>query len=604
MLISLALLACSSSVAPTAVKPAPLDRDTWNDRAALLAPHHYKLDDGDPLWVWHGGLPDGAVLDGDLDVVEPADARQKLVAQELERGRRTPIVTKVAAAERPFVEAMLEVGNAIEALHALQRGSAAIVPADDPYSRSLFWRNQGPWCEELDDPGCHATPTPVDRVVGVYPAPIQATEDFCATLEAHEPSVMDPFTVVRGEPGAWTGVPYSQAWPTESARVAAALERAAAKLPASEAPLSAYLRAAATAFVDDSWEAADRAWVETRERSAWYVRVGPDETYWDPCDRKAGYHLVFARINPGSLAWQQKLEPVKLAMEQAIAAKAAPYTARDVAFSLPEFIDIVLNAGDSRSALGATTGQSLPNWGPVAEAGGRTVAMTNLNVDADSRSTLRSRAASMFCELDVYTDSPEPLLVSTVLHEAAHNLGPASGYTVDGKTDEDAFGGELASMMEELKAQTAAMYLTDWLVPQGVLTADFAKQAHMADLVWVLGQISQGMQDSEGNANTYPQLSAVQLGVLMELGAIRWEAEKLAANGTDTGCLAVDHAALPAAVEQLADRVFSLKGKADAEGARALQNAHVPGPHGPLFATIEARWNRGPSPSFVYAFRF
>ena len=43
-----------------------------------------------------------------------------------------------------------------------------------------------------------------------------------------------------------------------------------------------------------------------------------------------------------------------------------------------------------------------------------------------------------------------PLLVSTVLHEAAHNLGPASGYTVDGKTDEQAFGGELATMRARL----------------------------------------------------------------------------------------------------------------------------------------------------------
>ena len=28
-----------------------------------------------------------------------------------------------------------------------------------------------------------------------------------------------------------------------------------------------------------------------------YLRVGPDETYWEPCNQKGGFHLTFARIN-------------------------------------------------------------------------------------------------------------------------------------------------------------------------------------------------------------------------------------------------------------------------------------------------------------------
>ena len=52
---------------------------------------------------------------------------------------------------------------------------------------------------------------------------------------------------------------------------------------------------------------------------------------------------------------------------------------------LPDFIDIVINAGDDRNPLGATIGESLPNWGPVANEGrGRTVAMVNLYLDPDS----------------------------------------------------------------------------------------------------------------------------------------------------------------------------------------------------------------------------
>ncbi len=49
----------------------------------------------------------------------------------------------------------------------------------------------------------------------------------------------------------------------------------------------------------------------TVDNSRWYVRVGPDETYWEPCSQKAGFHLSFARIDDQSLRWQDKLKPVQ-----------------------------------------------------------------------------------------------------------------------------------------------------------------------------------------------------------------------------------------------------------------------------------------------------
>ncbi|MEZ4319941.1 MAG: hypothetical protein R3F61_20690 [Myxococcota bacterium] len=620
-----ALLACPHP-SPTPPTPPPLqmDRAAFNQRAALLhvpvfwaddATHPGQIDPGELVPLWTGGpvVPvenaDGTPTDAVRAVLSTtpvaADARQQALMDELSVGRPTVVLTEVAPDERPFVEAMLEVASAIEALHALQRGSAAHVPADDPLSRAVFWRNQGPWCEQSEDPACAATTEPALHLVGVYPPSVQSG-DFCAALEAHDPPLMEPFTTVVSEGEALRAVPLSEAFPDASQRARSALDRAADPIDATDAALAAYLRAAGQAFVDDSWFAADQAWLESA-RSAdprWYVRVGPDETYWEPCDRKAGYHLVFARINPASVELQQKLEPLKQDLEHEVATRAAPYTARTVAFSLPEFIDIVVNAGDSRSASGGTTGQSLPNWGPVAETGGRTVAMTNLNQDPDSLETQRARAASLLCSMEGTTDDPEPLLVSTVLHEAAHNLGPASGYTVNGQTDEQAFGGELATMLEELKAQTAAMFLTDFLAERGVVTREFAHEAHVADFIWMLGQISAGMEDAEGGSLPYAQLSAIQLGLLLERGAVTWQPDTPAANGRDTGCFALDHDGLPAAIEGLATEVFGIKGRADVARARALKEAHAPGPHAALFDTVTERWSRAPLTTFVYGFRF
>ncbi|MCB9677649.1 MAG: hypothetical protein H6737_21265 [Alphaproteobacteria bacterium] len=623
----LPFLAACPRPTPTPQVPVPsaVDRGEWNRRAALHhVPAFWVSDDADPgvpgpdevVWLWTGGAPQPLFVDGapiealarvSAGAPDAGDARIQAVLAELAHGRPSVVLTEVTAAERPFVEAMLAVGDAIDALHGLQRGSAGIEPAPDGPSRALSWRNQGPWCEQStleEAPECRATVEPVPRRPGVYPSDMEVDSAVCAELEAHDPPLMDPFTAVRREGDDLVAVPYPQAFPEASERAATALEAAASTLSDEEAAMAAYLRAAAQAFRDNDQVAADRAWLGTRGKSAWYVRVGPDETYWEPCDRKAGYHLVFARINPASIEWQEKLEPLKQELEAAIAERSGPYVARDVAFSLPEFIDITLNAGDSRAPLGGTTGQSLPNWGPVAEAGGRTVAMTNLDSDPDSIATRRARAASMLCTLDGFTDDPTPLLVSTVLHEAAHNLGPASGYTVDGKTDEQAFGGELATMLEELKAQTAAMLLTDFLAEKAVVTEDFARQAHIADFVWMLGQISNGMVDAEGGAEPYPQLSAIQLGLLMESGAVEWKADATAANGQDAGCFAIDAEALPGAIEALADEVFGVKGRADAERGRALRESHAPGSHVALFQTVTERWRRGPTGSFVYGFRF
>ena len=553
----------------------------------------------------------------------PADARHAALAQEVSQSYFTVLESDFSGApaeDRAIVSHVLAAAAIVERLYARQLGTLGMearIPAEDGLSRLVFFLDHGPWCTAPateKDPVCSAIAPPPPRLSGLYPADLQARQGFCQELDRdpRAEALGDPFTVVvRDGRGALAAVPFHEAWRDEMQAVARELDAAAAAVASpGEAAFRAYLSAAAQAFRDGSWFRADEAWSRMNaENSRWYLRIGPDEVYFEPCNLKGGFHVSFARIDPGSLAWQRRLEPVKGEMERELARLAGPpYAAREVSFHLPDFIDVVLNAGDARDARGATIGQSLPNWGPVANEGrGRTVAMVNLYEDPESRAVSRRRAASLLCPTTMarYAEDPDATVMGTVLHEAAHNLGPSHEYAVDGRNDGAIFGGPLASTLEELKAQTTALWLTDWLAGKGVVSRDLAEKAHVRDVAWTFGHIARGMYDAEGKIKPYSALAAVQVGFLLEEGALVWSPDAPAANGTDRGCLEIDFARMPAAVTDLETRVLGIKARGDAGAARALEARYVraEGPLAALFGTIAERVLRHPTATFLYSVR-
>jgi hypothetical protein len=544
-------------------------------------------------------------------------ARRRLVRQDLDYGIATLIandLTGLPEDHKAFARHMLRAAEQIDALYSRQTGAARLadqVPADDPASQAMFRRNWGPGGRAPSterNPACSAIPGAPSPRVDAYPAELQDQDELCTVLGEHPRAeeLLAPFTVVRRVDGELVAVPLPEAYPEPMQAVAGELRAAAAALTdASEDALRSYLEAAAQAFTDNSWEPADEAWAAMNAgNSSWYLRVAPDEVYWDPCAQKAGFHLTLALINRDSLVWQERLTPIRQEMESTLAELiGAPYAAREVAFQLPDFIDIVINAGNDRDPFGGTLGQSLPNWGPVANEGrGRTVVMTNLYTDADSLDIRRAVAESLFTReaLTAFTDSKQPGLLSTILHEAAHNLGPSHEYRVNGKTDTEVFGGGLASTMEELKAQSAALWYLDLLRRHGLISDELMRQTYTDSLIWAFGHISRGMYTATGARKAYSQLAAIHVGYLLERGAIRFDAGAPAANGRDRGAFAIDFEQMPAAIEQLMLLVGQIKATGNREQAEELCAAMVDGDAVPQ-ELISERVLRHPKASFVYS---
>ena len=554
-------------------------------------------------------VPDASSADGQ---------RRALVRQDLAQGRPALVrtdLTQHSAAEKAFVQHMLQVAAHIDEAYAAQKGLPALsarVPSD-PESQSLFRRNWGPKClapATQKNPDCSAIPGAPQPIVDVWPAALgktpQTDRGFCALIEK-QPNVVDPFTAIRDMNGKLAAVPYSEAYRTSMSAVATELNAAADALKdANEAPLVAYLRAAATGFTTNNWWPADEAWASMNaDNSKWYVRAGPDEVYWDPCSIKAGFHLTLALINQGAKEWQQKLTSIQQEMEAAIAQRAgAPYQPRHVKFHLPDFIDIVVNAGDDRGALSGTIGESLPNFGPVAkESRGRTVAMVNIFNDPESLASRRRSASTLIVSDSMadYSDNTLPSQLSTVLHEATHNLGPSQEYAVHGTPVQKIFGGPIDSMLEELKAQTGALFYTETLRSKGMITDALARQLYVSGVVWALGQTAKGMYTASHERQPYPQLAAIQLGILTESGALTWDANAAAANGQDKGAYTIHLDKMVETSGAMMKTVAGIKGRGDKKGLEELLRKYVDSSDVVPHAAIEERWAREPRVSLVYS---
>jgi len=551
-------------------------------------------------------------------------ARRAAVKKELAQARVTLVETDLTQAspeEKRFIGFMTQASELIEKLYARQLGTldlrAKLAPGDTA-SAFAFFRNQSPKCvapQTQSDETCTAIAgAPKGKLSGLYPAEMLARPKFCDELNAlgkKDKAIVDPFHVVVADDetkGTLKAVPYHEAFKSDVGAISRQLKAAAEALGDKEPALRAYLLAAAQSFTDDKWWPADEAWAKMdAKNSKYYLRIAPDEMYREPCASKALYHVSFGLINQGSLKWQSKLDPLKMEMEKALADMAGPpYKAREVSFKLPDFVDVAINAGDSRPPDGATIGQSLPNFGPVANEGrGRTAAMINFYGDPDSVDALKSTTESLFCKgaMAKYTTDREPLLMGTVLHEAAHNLGPAHQYKTNGKDDRATFGGSLAATLEELKAQTASLYFTTRLADKKQITADEADKAHVRDVVWSFGHISRGMYDEDKKPKNYSQLAAIQLGWLMQNGAITWKTEETAANGKDKGCFSLALDKFPPAVKTLMTEVAQIKGKGDKARAEKLIKLYVDvtGDKKKIHDVITERVLRSPKPSFVYS---
>lgn len=531
--------------------------DTDGDRQ--VDPNELKFSDGDlkKLYVDKRGFTK-AFETKYKDLVELR--RRESVEASLAEAKDIIIevdFSDVRPEEKEMIRHLLKAGQLIEDLYHEQLGtyrSYFQLEGMREYHRpsfDLMTRNHGPECtspKSVGDPFCNALPDFPEPKMGIYPADVTPDAAFCeelTTMGQANPALVDPMTVfTRGADGLLQPQYYHEAYRRQVWTIAAVLDAAAKAIETveDEQPLHDYLVAAAESFRTGDWLESDRKWVALNMFNSKYaIRVAPDETYWDPCQNKAGFEFWFGRVNTEAVSATEVYTPHVQDMENELARLTPHFEPKNVqAIHVPDFVNLSAMYGQNRFDIGGVKGQMLPNW-TYEEVGLKQWIMNDTYFTSPEVQAVWQTAAEALLHPDTLAHlnmaDSEGNNSTVVSHELAHSLGiQQNPQVIDPKTGtprtkedgspltlRDAVGGRVATRHEELRAEISGLHFVAWGTQRGVFTANEQKARYVRQLMWALEKISHGMFDADGKPETYNQLAAVLLHRLFDHGAVTYQ---------------------------------------------------------------------------------
>jgi hypothetical protein len=410
--------------------------------------------------------------------------------------------------------------------------------------------NYGPW-DRLDDnrPFIEgAGPKPLGA--NFYPADMTKEEFESAYL----PGKMGLYSLVRrDENGDLMLVPYHVAYATEL-KTAADLLRQAAGLADSQ-DFANYLKLRAAALISDEFQMSDLYWMDVKENEIDIV-IGPIETYED---RLFGYRAAYeAFVLIKDMEWSAELARFATFLPELQEELPVP---DDYKLETPgsdadlNAYDVVYYAGDS-NAGSKTIAINLPNDEDVQlQKGTRRLQLKNA-MRAKFDKILEPIADLLIDESQRQHVTFDAFFANTMFHEVAHGLGIK--YTIDGSGTVGAALLDVASSMEEGKADVLGLYMVTALYDKGELGNVDLRDYYVTFMTSVFRSIRFGASSAHGKANM------VRFNFFVEHGAFVRDAE--------TGRYSVDFERMRTAMADLSRLLLTLQGDGDYEGAFELTN--------------------------------
>jgi hypothetical protein len=374
-------------------------------------------------------------------------------------------------------------------------------------------------------------------------------EKYVAAHPDKKADLYSATTLVRWHGGQLEGLPYHIAYRSFLEPAAKAL-RDAAQLSADPA-FANFLRLRADALLDDDYFQSDLAWLDLKNPK-FDIIYAPYETYSDDLLGVKGTYGAAVLI-------RNEKESRKLEMFQQYVSQiqdALPLPAEDrpskQGLETPmEVMDAPFRAGDLTHGYQAVA-DNLPNDPRVHEQKGSKKLFFKNFMDARVNYVIIPVASQMLRPDQAAKVSGEGYLLGTIMHEIAHGLGPAFARTPAGKVTIRESIGPIYAGLEEAKADAVGMFGLKWLVDHDALPKDKLEEFYASFVGGMFRTVRFGVAEAHGQAEM------MELNYLTDRGAIKRE---------PSGRYAIDYAAIPGVVADLAKELLEIEATGDRQRA-------------------------------------
>jgi hypothetical protein len=341
------------------------------------------------------------------------------------------------------------------------------------------------------------------------------------------------------------GKPYHQVFKEFLEPAAKDLREAAAL--SSDPAFAEFLRMRADALLNDDYFQSDLAWLELKDPK-FDIIFAPYETYLDDLlGVKTSYGAAVLIRNEEE---SKKLDTFKKYVgdiQDALPIAAEDRPSKHGLETPMEVMDAPYRVGDLRHGYQAVA-DNLPNDPRVHEQKGSKKIFFKNFMDARVNYIILPLAKYVMVPEQAEQASGEGYLLSTIMHEISHGLGPAFARTSAGKTDIREAIGPIYGGLEEAKADVVGMFGLNWLVNHGVLPKEKLNEYYASYVAGIFRTIRFGTGEAHGQAEM------MEFNYLSEHGAITREA---------SGKYKVQFEKMPDAIASLAKELLEIEATGD-----------------------------------------
>ncbi len=379
-----------------------------------------------------------------------------------------------------------------------------------------------------------------------YPTDMTA-EEFEKHLEENPDdakSFKSLYTVIRRDDDKkLTAVPYSKAYEGSSLQASALLMKAAEL--AEDEGFKNYLIARSKALITDDYQPSDMLWMDMKENMVDIV-IGPIENYEDKLFGYKAAHEGYVLIK--DMEWSKKLAKyvgMLPDLQKGLPVDEKYKSEKPGSNSDLNAYDVVYYAGDC-NAGSKTIAINLPNDEEVQlEKGTRRLQLKNA-MRAKFDKIMDPISSALIVPEQQKHVTFDAFFGNTMFHEVAHGLGIK--YTLDGETSVRDSLRNVASAVEEGKADILGLYMITQLMDKGEISEGTLEDYYVTFMAGIFRSVRFGASSSHGKANM------IRFNFFKEMGAF---------SRNEKGLYSVDMKKMGEAMTALSAKLLTLQGNGD-----------------------------------------